>query len=115
MAVKFGEGDHLPFRWSRLPVVRHRRDPLRPRRGNTGVQESLLLKLQQPALRHRRRAPVIGGDESHRHLEEEGRRLRYFVLEGVRACGDGKGGKGKSDGGRQKELWLEDPTIFIDG
>ena len=33
--MKFSEGDHVPFRRSRLPVVRRRRDPLWPRRRST--------------------------------------------------------------------------------
>ena len=53
MVMELGEEDHVPLGRSRLRVVRRRRDPLRPRRGNAGEQESLLLELQQPALRHR--------------------------------------------------------------
>jgi hypothetical protein len=58
-------------------VIRHRRNPLRPRRGNAGAQEPLPLELQQLALHHRQRAPVVGGDESHQHPEEEGEQLCY--------------------------------------
>ena len=36
-------------------------------------------------------------------LRDEGRRLRYYVLEGACTREDGKGSKGKNDGGRQKE------------
>ena len=67
--MKFGKGDHIPLRRPRLQVVCHRRDPLRPRRGNAGAQKSLLLEVQQAAVRHRRRAPVIGSDEPHRHFD----------------------------------------------
>ena len=48
------------------PGVLH--DPLQRRQRRAVAQESLPLKLQQPVLRHRRRAPVVGGNESHRHL-----------------------------------------------
>ena len=46
VTMKLGEGDHVPLRRSRLPVVCQRRDPLRSRRGNTGAQEPLLLEIQ---------------------------------------------------------------------
>ena len=77
MAVKLGEGNHIALGRPWFPVVRHRHDPFWPRRRSVGAQESFLLELQQPALRHRRRAPVISGDKSHRHLQEEGEWLCY--------------------------------------
>ena len=77
VAVELGEGDHVALGRSWFPVIRHRRNPLRPRRGNAGAQEPLPLELQQLALHHRQRAPVVGGDESHQHPEEEGEQLCY--------------------------------------
>jgi len=77
VAVELGEGDHIALGGPWFPVIRCRRHPLRPRRGNAGTQEPLPLELQQPALRHRRQVPIIGGDESHRHLQVEGERLGY--------------------------------------
>ena len=48
VAMKFCDGDNVPFRRSRLPVVRRQRDPLWPRQGIAGAQESLLLEVHQP-------------------------------------------------------------------
>jgi len=114
-------GELRPWRWN---LVKDTMYPLgglgsqwstasassRSRRGNTGAEESLLLKLQQPALSQRRWEPVIDdGRQSSAAtsltgiLRDEGRRLRCYVLEGARAREDGKGSKDKNDGGRRKE------------
>ena len=68
VAVELGKRHYVALGRPGIPVVRLQRDPLRRRQGGAVAQESLPLKLQQPVLRHRRRAPVVGGDESHRHL-----------------------------------------------
>ena len=74
VAVELDEGDDVAFRRARLPVLRRRRDPFGLRRGSEGAEKPLLLQVSQPTLRHRQRAPLVGGDESHRHRLEHGRR-----------------------------------------
>ena len=82
--VELGEGDDLALRRVWLPVIRRRRDPLRSHRGSTGAQEPLLLQIPQPRLRHGRQAPIVGGDESHRHLVRRWRAtLRISPLDGM--------------------------------
>jgi len=113
VSVELGEGDHIALGWSWFPMICHRCNLLRPRRGNTGTQEPLPLELQQPALRHRRRAPVVGGDESHRLPDGEGERL--FYCSRMRARARWQGSRGKNKGRRRKEQRQGDPRIFIDG
>ena len=65
--VELDEGNDVARRWAWLPVLHRRCHPLRPCRGSEGAQEPLLLQVPQPALRHDRRTPLVGGDKSHRH------------------------------------------------
>ena len=64
-------------------------------------------------LHHRRWAPVVGSDESHRHPWVEGRRIRYCSR--VSTCVRWQGNKGRNEGRRQKGERQPGHGIFIDG
>ena len=65
--VELDERDDIALRRAWLSVLHRRRDPLGPCRGSERAQEPLLLEILQATLYHDRRAPLVGGDKSHRH------------------------------------------------
>ena len=67
VAIELDEGNHVALRRARLPVFQQRRDPLRPRQGDNRMKKPLAHEILQPVLRHDRGAPVVGGDQLHRH------------------------------------------------
>jgi len=99
-------------------MIRRRRDPLGPHRGSTGAQEPLLLQIPQSVLHHGRRALIVSGDESHRHLGGRWRAALWIApLEGVscfkcaRKC---KVSRGECNGRMQKKQQPGNASIFID-
>ena len=73
MATKLDEGDDIALQRAWLLVLCRWRNPLEPCQGSKGTQEPLLVQVPQPVLHHGPRAPLVGGDKSHRHLLEHGK------------------------------------------
>jgi len=65
--MKFDEGDHVALGQAWLLVLHRWRNPLTLRRRGNRMEKPLSLQVPQPVLHHDQWAPVVGGDELHRH------------------------------------------------
>ena len=102
VAMELGQGDHVPLgslgtQWSAAGAIHSGRDEeMWGRRSPSFSKSSSRCSVIDDGRQSSVATSLTG------ILRDEGRRLRCYVLEGARAREDGKGSKGKNDGGRRK-------------